>query len=97
LGKPDDEDDFNQYIAAKHLIRSGAVNIIDTAINYRCQKAERTIGAVLKSLFSDEFGKFEDQSGSEFRIKRDEIFICSKNGYVPDDADNGIPASLLVS
>jgi hypothetical protein len=36
LGKPDDEDDFNLYVAAKHLIRSGAVNIVDTAINYRC-------------------------------------------------------------
>jgi len=36
LGKPDDEDDFDNYVAAKHLLRSGAVNIVDTAINYRC-------------------------------------------------------------
>lgn len=31
IGKPDDEDDFDTYVAAKHLIRSGAVNLIDTA------------------------------------------------------------------
>jgi len=95
LGKPEDEDDFDSYVAAKCLIRSGSINIIDTAINYRCQKAERTIGAVVKSL-SEEFGKFEDLVGKEYRVQRDELFICSKNGYVPDDADNGVPASLLV-
>ncbi len=37
IGRPDDEDDFDNYIAAKYLIRSGAINLIDTAINYRCQ------------------------------------------------------------
>ena len=36
LGKPDDEDDFDQYIALKYLIKSSALNVIDTAINYRC-------------------------------------------------------------
>lgn len=53
IGKPDDEDDFDTYVAAKHLIRSGAINHIDTAGNYRCQKAERTMGAVLKCLTSE--------------------------------------------
>lgn len=52
---------------------------------------------MLKALFSEEFGRFEDKIGNEFRVQRDEIFVCSKNGYVPDDADNGIPASLLIS
>lgn len=36
IGKPDDEDDFDLYVAAKHLIRSGCLNHLDTAINYRC-------------------------------------------------------------
>jgi len=52
VGKPDDEDDFDMYVAAKSLLKSGAINVIDTAINYRCQKSERTIGAVLHSLVS---------------------------------------------
>ena len=56
IGKPDDEDDFDTYVAAKHLIRSGAVNMIDTAANYRCQKAERTMGSVLHTLTSQELG-----------------------------------------
>ena len=60
MGKPDDEDDFDNYVAAKHLIRSGAVNVIDTAANFRCQKAERTMGSVIRTLTSDEFGQFTD-------------------------------------
>ena len=58
IGKPEDEDDFDTYVAAKYLIRSGAINLIDTAINYRCQKAERTMGTVLTCLLSDEFGPY---------------------------------------
>ena len=29
-------------------------------------------------------------------LKRDEIFIATKNGYVPDDADSGLPAAILI-
>lgn len=36
LGKPDDEDDFDQYVALKYLLKSSTLNVIDTAINYRC-------------------------------------------------------------
>ena len=50
---------------------SGGINLIDTAINYRCQKAERTVGAVLKTLIH------------KYGINRDELFICTKNGYIP--------------
>ena len=84
LGKPDDEDDFDLYIALKYLIKSSTLNVIDTAINYRCQKAERTIGSVLRTLLVD-----EPTMGSEDseKISRDELFISSKNGYVPDDSD----------
>lgn len=50
MGKPDDEDDFDLYVAAKYLLQSGSLNVLDTASNYRCQKAERTLGAVIGSL-----------------------------------------------
>jgi len=56
---------------------SGGVNVVDTAINYRCQKAERSIGAALKTLIN--------KNG----VNRDELFISSKNGYIPDDSDFG--------
>lgn len=50
IGAPDDQTDFDVYNAVKLMVMSGGVNVIDTAINYRCQKAERTIGAALKTL-----------------------------------------------
>jgi hypothetical protein len=36
LGLPDDPTDFDVYNAAKLLIQSNGVNVLDTAINYRC-------------------------------------------------------------
>ena len=30
------------------------------------------------------------------KISRDELFISSKNGYVPDDSDQGISAAILI-
>jgi len=48
-------------------------------------KAERIIGQVLNTLIN--------QLGA---IKRDEVFISTKAGYMPDDGDNGIPASVLI-
>lgn len=36
IGKPDDEDDFDMYVAAKYLLQSGTVNFVDSAINARC-------------------------------------------------------------
>ena len=80
LGVPNDQDDFEVYNAAKNLALSGGVNVFDTAINYRCQKAERSIGAAIKSLIS------------YHGFSREEFFISTKNGYIPDDSDNGISA-----
>jgi len=54
------------------------------------------MGSVLKCLTSEQFGEFTDIHGDKFRISRDEIFVTTKNGYVPDDADNGIPCAALV-
>lgn len=84
LGMPDDATDFDVYNAAKLLVLSGSVNVIDTAINYRCQKAERAIGAAVKTLVE------------KHGIDRSELFISTKNGYVPDDSDNGKSASMLI-
>jgi|LauGreDrversion4_2_1035121.scaffolds.fasta_scaffold83771_2 aryl-alcohol dehydrogenase-like predicted oxidoreductase len=41
------------------------------------------MGACIKSLVSQ-------------GLSREEIFIATKHGYVPDDAENGISASFLV-
>lgn len=50
MGVTDDLTDFDVYNAVKNLVLHGGINVIDTAINYRCQKAERAIGAALRVL-----------------------------------------------
>ncbi len=74
LGEPDSETDELVKNAVKKSINSG-INIIDTAINYRSQKAERSVGKAISELVE------------ENKINRDEIFISTKNGYVTNDAD----------
>ena len=74
LGEPDVQTDQLVTDAVKKSILMG-VNVVDTAINYRSQKAERSVGKAISELIKD--GK----------ITRDEIFISSKNGYVTNDAD----------
>lgn len=74
LGDTDTQTDQLVTNAVKQSILLG-VNVVDTAINYRSQKAERSVGKAISELIKD--GK----------ISRDEIFISSKNGYVTNDAD----------
>jgi aryl-alcohol dehydrogenase-like predicted oxidoreductase len=74
LGDADARTDELVTNAVKQSILSG-VNVVDTAINYRSQKAERSVGNAISELIDD--GK----------ITRDQIFLSSKNGYVTNDAD----------
>ena len=74
LGEPNSETDEMIIKAVKKSILSG-VNVIDTAINYRAQKSERNIGKALSELIDENL------------IKREQIFICTKNGYVTNDGD----------
>ena len=74
LGDPEAQNDQLVTNSVKKSILLG-INVVDTAINYRSQKAERSVGKAISELIDD--GK----------ITRDEIFISSKNGYVTNDAD----------
>ena len=74
LGNPDSETDRQQKNAIKQSVLHG-INVIDTAINYRAQKSERTVGKAVSELID------------EGKIDRSEIFISTKNGYVTNDAD----------
>jgi aryl-alcohol dehydrogenase-like predicted oxidoreductase len=51
----------------------GGINLLDTAVNYRDQRSERVIGAVLAELVAP--GK----------IQRDEIVVATKGGYLAFD------------
>lgn len=75
LGELSTEDDNAMENAAYESIKSGAVNVIDTAINYRAMKSEKSIGRALLRLREDGI------------ISRDEVFICTKNGYITNDGD----------
>lgn len=74
LGNPDDSTDILVTKAVKKSVLSG-INVIDTAINYRSQKAERSVGKAISELLE------------EGNIKREEIFISTKNGYLTNDGD----------
>jgi aryl-alcohol dehydrogenase-like predicted oxidoreductase len=74
LGNPDDQTDLLVTNAVKKSVLAG-INVIDTAINYRAQKAERSVGKAVSELVS------------EAKIGREEVFISTKNGYVTNDAD----------
>lgn len=74
LGEPDAQTDTDMVEAVKASVGSGAINVLDTAINYRNQASERSFGKALSELF---------QAGT---VQRDEVFLCSKNGFINLDA-----------
>jgi len=63
---------INYSEAIKTALRYG-IHFIDTAINYRYQMSEREIGEALSEMIS---------SGE---IKREEVIIASKGGFIPLD------------
>ena len=74
LGEPSDAADQRYMEAIATGLRSG-INVLDTAINYRHQRSERNIGAVLKQMI---------ESGA---LHRDEVLVCTKAGYLCFDGD----------
>jgi aryl-alcohol dehydrogenase-like predicted oxidoreductase len=71
LGQPNESTDSSYTAAIVAAVESG-INLIDTAINYRLQRSERTIGTALKVL-------------SRKGIPRDEVVVCTKGGYLTPD------------
>lgn len=74
LGDPTTEDDKAMEDAVYTSVRSGAVNVIDTSINYRAMKSEKSIGRALARLAGEGIG-------------RNQVFISTKNGYITNDGD----------
>ncbi len=50
-------------------------NVIDTAINYRCQRSERAVGRALATAIA---------AGT---IRRDQVFVATKGGYIHYDGE----------
>lgn len=71
LGAHDDATDALYRQAVVRAVELG-VNVIDSAINYRFQRSERSVGAALKELESK-------------GIDRRQIVIATKGGFIPFD------------
>jgi aryl-alcohol dehydrogenase-like predicted oxidoreductase len=79
LGEPDEATDEG-YARAVAASVEGGLNVVDSAINYRLQRSERSVGTALRELA----GK---------GLARDEVVLCTKAGFLtpdgemPDDAN----------
>lgn len=76
LGEPNASIDQSYTDAITAAVSSG-VNVIDSAINYRFQRSERSIGAALEQLAAAGF-------------ERSELLLCTKGGFLTPDGD--VPA-----
>jgi aryl-alcohol dehydrogenase-like predicted oxidoreductase len=75
VGEPDDYTDYMMYDGIKTAVLSGGVNVIDTAPNYRYTKSEKTVGKVLTAL------------DNKYGITREQLFVQTKGGFIPEDAE----------
>ena len=75
LGELTQQDDRLMEDAVYNSIKSGSVNVVDTAINYRAMQSEKSIGRALLRLVRDKI------------VSRDQVFISTKNGYITNDGD----------
>ncbi|HEY5037452.1 MAG TPA: aldo/keto reductase, partial [bacterium] len=64
LGNQSETDDQLYTEAIKTALVSG-INLLDSAINYRCMRSERNIGQALRDLIK------------EVKITREEVVICT--------------------
>jgi aryl-alcohol dehydrogenase-like predicted oxidoreductase len=73
LGEPDEATDRG-YTESVTAAVEGGFNVIDTAINYRFQRSERSIGAALKHLALKGYS-------------REEFVLCTKAGFLTPDGE----------
>ncbi len=72
LGHHDEETDELYRRAVVRAVERGC-NVIDTAINYRCQRSERSIRQALKDL-------------SKKGIGSEQVVVATKGGFIPFDS-----------
>ena len=70
LGDPTDAADEKYHEAIVEALESG-INVVDTAINYRCQRSERVVGDAI----------------TEADVDRAAVLVATKGGFVPFDGE----------
>ncbi len=73
LGDMDDATDAVVSAAVGRCLAGGA-NVIDSAINYRRERGERSVGVALARAIEDGV------------VSRDEFIVCTKGGFLPHGA-----------
>lgn len=87
LGEADAATD-KSYTDAVIAAVEGGINLIDSAINYRLQRSERSVGAALRALAAKGYS-------------REEIVLCTKAGFLtpdgamPDDTEEYFSREFL--
>lgn len=79
LGGMEDAVDARYTESTKAALRGG-INFVDTSLNYRNERSERSIGAALLELIP------------AAEVQRDEVVLCSKAGYL---VPNAMPDRVL--
>ncbi len=84
IGPPDGPTDLAVEQAVTVCLTSGRVNVLDTAINYRHQRAERSVGRALARLLE------------KGEVPREGVFVATKNGYLAPDGESRLPAERWI-
>jgi len=71
LGQPTENIDAGYAAALVAAVENG-INVIDSAINYRFQRSERSVGTALRVVANKGFA-------------RNELVVCTKGGYLTPD------------
>lgn len=73
LGNPDPPTDLGYTEAIVESVLGG-INVLDSAINYRFQRSERSMGAAIADL-------------AAHGIPREALLVCTKGGYLSPDGE----------
>jgi aryl-alcohol dehydrogenase-like predicted oxidoreductase len=82
LGAEDEATDRAYQASVRRALELG-FNVVDSAINYRHQRSERNVGAVLRAL------------AREVRIAREDVLIATKGGFMPHPVEAYVKAGIV--
>ena len=80
---PEDEATDRAYQAAVRRALELGLNVVDSAVNYRHQRSERSVGAALRALVK------------EVRIGREDVVLATKGGFLPHTAESYVRAGIV--
>ncbi|MGH7300089.1 MAG: aldo/keto reductase [Candidatus Rokuibacteriota bacterium] len=82
LGQEDEATDRAYQAAVRRALELG-LNVVDSAVNYRHQRSERSVGAALRALVT------------EVRVAREDVLLATKGGFMPHTAESYVRAGIV--